>query len=205
MKPFHSVSIMTVNIYYSTPNLVPPGIGYLIPRSCPEHLNPEKALGVMFDSNLLTQQSASEGGTKLFVLMGGHYYDDMEPPSLEEAIEQAKTLLHRHLGIDPTFPCFAVAKLLKDCLPQHYVGHYSRLTDVSAELNRSFHGRLAAVGGSFSRPGVMGAARAGYDIAKNVSRLDFLNNGVEEYGEAKVMNPRFPFERDGMPIVHPRN
>ena len=34
---------MTVNIWYPDANLVPPGLGYLIPRSCPPERNPHAA------------------------------------------------------------------------------------------------------------------------------------------------------------------
>lgn len=45
-----SVTVMTVNLYYRTPNLNPPGFGYLIPNATSFENNPERALGVVFDS-----------------------------------------------------------------------------------------------------------------------------------------------------------
>lgn len=45
-----SVTVMTVNLYYRTPNLTPPGFGYLIPSATSFENNPERALGVVFDT-----------------------------------------------------------------------------------------------------------------------------------------------------------
>lgn len=45
-----SVTVMTVNLYYRTPNLSPPGFGYLIPSATSFENNPERALGVVFDT-----------------------------------------------------------------------------------------------------------------------------------------------------------
>ncbi|QUC18413.1 uncharacterized protein UV8b_02654 [Ustilaginoidea virens] len=164
----HSVSIMTVNLWYPRENLKPPGFGYLIPRSVSQQRNPERALGVFYDSDVGAAASPDEPpGTKLFVLMGGHYYDSGTPPPSEpEAVEQAKSLLERHLGIPADTPCFALSRLAEGCIPQHYVGHNARMMQADQELRDSFSGRLAVAGGSYSRIGVLGAIRAGYDVAK---------------------------------------
>lgn len=45
-----SVTVMTVNLYFRTPNLHEPGFGYLIPQATPFEANPERALGVVFDN-----------------------------------------------------------------------------------------------------------------------------------------------------------
>lgn len=45
-----TVTVMTVNLYFRTPNLHPPGFGYLIPLATPFEQNPERALGVVFDT-----------------------------------------------------------------------------------------------------------------------------------------------------------
>lgn len=188
---------MAVNIWYPQPNLIPPGLGYLIPRSCPRELNPERALGVFFDSNLIEEQTAEEGGSKVYVLLGGHYYDDEHGPPIpdeQQAVEQAKSLLWRHLGIPPDTPCAASASLKKDCLPQHYVGHFARVTEASKQVAADFGGSLAAIGGSFDRPGVMGSLRAGYDIANNMLLEDWKTTGMEHLTEERVMDPLYPLK-----------
>lgn len=45
-----TVTVMTVNLYFRTPDLHEPGFGYLIPQATPFENNPERALGVVFDT-----------------------------------------------------------------------------------------------------------------------------------------------------------
>ncbi|EME42757.1 hypothetical protein DOTSEDRAFT_73524 [Dothistroma septosporum NZE10] len=45
-----TVTVMTVNLYFRTPNMHEPGFGYLIPQATPFENNPERALGVVFDT-----------------------------------------------------------------------------------------------------------------------------------------------------------
>lgn len=196
LADFHSVSIMAVNIWYPYADLIPPGLGYLIPRSCPREENPERALGVFFDSNLLVEQTAREGGTKVYVLLGGHYYDDPDTPIPDEAqaVEQAKALLERHLGIPRDTPCEARAALKRDCLPQHFVGHHALVSEASDQIARQFGGTLAVAGGSYDRPGVTGALRSGHDIADKLAREDWKTTGLEELTEERVTNPLYPLK-----------
>ncbi|CAG9939297.1 unnamed protein product [Clonostachys rosea f. rosea IK726] len=188
LQDSESVNIMTVNLWYPQETLVPPGSATSSPK-----LNPERALGVFFDSNVAEQQQRQEGGTKVFVLMGGHQYDGMEPPSEAQAIDQAKTLLHRHLGIPVDLPSYAVSKLAKGCLPQHHVGHHRRMASLSYELMDKFENRLALIGGSYSRPGVASALRAGFDMAHAITRENFYDNGVTRFSHKEVSDPYFPF------------
>ncbi|KZZ94772.1 protoporphyrinogen oxidase [Moelleriella libera RCEF 2490] len=176
-----SVSVMTVNMWYPRQGLKPRGFGYLIPRSVPREQNPERALGVFFDSDIGARTSVDEPhGTKLFVLMGGHYYESgasPPPPSEAVAVEQAKSLLERHLGIPASTPCFALARLARDCIPQHHVGHHDRMVQADQELRDAFAGRLAVAGGSYTKIGAMAALRAGYDIAKQTVSGSSSSNG----------------------------
>ncbi|CZR35216.1 uncharacterized protein FPRO_00662 [Fusarium proliferatum ET1] len=180
----HSVSVMTVNIWFPRENLKPPGFGYLIPNSVAPELNPEHALGVFFDSDVQTRSKDEPAGTKLFVLMGGHYYDrpDVTPPTEEEAILQARNLLERHLGIPRDAPAYATANFARECIPQHYVGHQDRLRAAHTELTQNFGGRLAVAGGSFTRIGAVASLRAGYDAATaakeglEATGLEYLND-----------------------------
>ncbi len=199
---------MTVNLWYPEDNLAPPGLGYLIPASVPHEDNPERALGVFFDSNVgigsSYDNSQFERGSKFFVLMGGHLYDrdGVEPPSEAEAIEQAKSLLERHLGIPRDTPCHAVSALAPNCLPQHNVGHAANIDKLSEQLKSNFGNRLAVAGGSFGRPGVVPAARQGWDISFGVSNVDFLTNGLEEYTQESVLRPTFVrHPPQGFPVV----
>ncbi|KAM0437494.1 hypothetical protein ACHAPT_001857 [Fusarium lateritium] len=180
----HSVSIMTVNLWFPQENLKPPGLGYLIPNSVAPETNPEHALGVFFDSDVQNRSADEPAGTKLFVLMGGHYYDQVgvKIPSEEEAIVQARNLLERHLGIPRDAPCHAVSRFAKQCIPQHNVGHHDLLRNAHKELTGHFDGRLAVAGGSYSRIGAIASLRAGYDAA-NATKSKLDATGLEYLNE----------------------
>ncbi|KAL7790426.1 hypothetical protein V8C37DRAFT_403451 [Trichoderma ceciliae] len=184
----HAVSIMTVNIWYPQTKLKPPGFGYLIPLSVPPEQNPERALGVFFDSDIGIRGPDEPPGTKLFVLMGGHYYDrnksprgpSVPIPTEQEAIQQAKKILERHLGIPQSTPCFAMARLARECIPQYNRGHQDTMAAADEEIREHFDGRLAVAGGSYTRIGAMGALRNGYDMARTVAKGDWLATGLEQ-------------------------
>lgn len=198
LAELQSVSIMTVNLWYPVENIKPAGFGYLIPRSVTQENNPERALGVFFDSDVATTRSEDEPpGTKLFVLMGGHYYDPADKdavkvPSEEEAIEQAKAVVERHLGIPRDAPCHAMSRLAKDCIPQHFVGHRDLMASADKQLQASFGGKLSVAGGSYTKIGAMGAIRSGYDIAKQVAKDEDVT-GLEEFRQ-------FPPQFLGLPL-----
>lgn len=193
---------MTVNLWYPFENMKPPGFGYLIPRSVPPEQNPESALGVFFDSDVIRQRGPDEPpGTKLFVLMGGHYYEGREPPSEEEAVRQAKALLERHLGIPRETPCHAMARLARDCIPQHERGHRALLEHGHDQLLREFGGKLTVASGSYGRVGVMGALRNGWEAAACV--IDDKGAGLGAMNAFTVEAAVVP--KDTIPCRAPQN
>lgn len=141
---------MTVNLYYSTPNLnTVPGFGYLIPQGVPFENNPERALGVIFDSDAVKGQDTAEG-TKFTVMLGGHYWDGWQAyPDSEEGVALAKSLLKRHLGITQE-PDVTNVGLWKDCIPQYTVGYEDRLRDHVADVRNKFQGRVRLVGAQYN-------------------------------------------------------
>ncbi|KAF6841393.1 protoporphyrinogen oxidase [Colletotrichum plurivorum] len=179
------VSIMAVNVWYpkSDLNRNYPGVGYLVPGSVED--NPEHLLGVFFDSDVVPRAEDESKGTKFFVLMGGHHYDNRpDAPTEEEGIEMAKAVLERHLGIPRDEPCFAVAHYAKDCIPQHHVGHWARMGLAASEIDYAFKGSLAVAGGSYTSIGVMGGIRAGHDVAWHIAKsaLGHVGNtGLEQF------------------------
>ncbi|KAK1968910.1 protoporphyrinogen oxidase [Colletotrichum sublineola] len=173
-----NVSIMAVNLWYPQPglNASHPGVGYLVPRAVDS--NPEGLLGVFFDSDVVPRAPLEPEGTKFFVLLGGHYWDQYASyPTEEEGIEMAKSVLERHLGIPKTQPAFAMARLAKDCIPQHHVGHGERMGRAAGELYAAYGGKLAVAGGSYTSIGVMGGIRAGYDMATHVAQSEQTHVG----------------------------
>ncbi|KAK4129532.1 hypothetical protein N657DRAFT_563990 [Parathielavia appendiculata] len=183
-----AVTIMLVNLWYPVPHANFPhnGFGYLIPQATPYSQNPECLLGVIFDSDRefplptpTNPKPTNRGadtlqGTKLTVMMGGHYWDSLPPTSLptpQEAIEQAKRAVARHLKFSPELSDAAhgSAKLCTDCIPQHLVGHAARMRAAHGELEWGFKGRLAVAGQSYQSPGVLSMLRAGRDVAMQIA------------------------------------
>ncbi|KAI0007486.1 hypothetical protein F4779DRAFT_629129 [Xylariaceae sp. FL0662B] len=164
----HAVTIMVVNLWYPNPNLLSPnhGFGYLIPSSTPD--NDECVLGVIFDSDLQTRDEPP--GTKLTVMLGGHYWDGWKYlPTEELAMHMATEAVRRHLGLDANERPLASAVLCRECLPQHTQGHRARMKAAHYELMAAFQGRLSVAGPSYTGIGVIPAMRAGYDVAMHAA------------------------------------
>ncbi|XWW93154.1 hypothetical protein V2A60_001083 [Cordyceps javanica] len=192
LADIESVSIMTVNLWYPIENMKPPGFGYLIPHAVPAAQNPERALGVFFDSDVISERGPDEpAGTKLFVLMGGHYYGShgdaaAAAPSEDEAVAQARSLLERHLGIPRGTPCHAMARLARGCIPQHNVGHGAMLRCGDEQLTAAFGGRLTVANGSYGRIGAMGALRNAHGAAHAVVS-GHKSSGLEDFTRDPVI------------------
>jgi oxygen-dependent protoporphyrinogen oxidase len=161
---------MVVNLYFSDPHLLPEhGFGYLIPRSIPWEQNPECALGVVFDSDTCIGQDTA-GGTKLTVMLGGHWWDNFDtyPDELEGA-QMAMSVVRRHLKIEAE-PVAVNVGLQKECIPQYTVGHYGRMKAAHGELMRGFKGKLAVAGNSYTGVGLNDCARAARDVVMDVTQ-----------------------------------
>jgi len=214
------VTVMTVNLYYRTPNMNPPGFGYLIPQATPFENNPERALGVIFDTAYspspqdvdpknwaitdteVLQQTRDRGevvnindfvwfnmpnkpniqdnvperGTKLTVMLGGHWWDGWPSyPDDKEGLELAKSLLRRHLGITEE-PEASQVNVQKDCIPQYTVGHEDRLKTAHNNLWREYKGRLRVVGNWMAGVGVNDCLRSAWEVARS------LKNGKDGTG-----------------------
>ncbi|KAJ5090165.1 hypothetical protein N7532_008849 [Penicillium argentinense] len=191
LKPFdYATTVMVVNLYYSNPSLLPEqGFGYLIPRSVPADQNPECGLGVIFASNSseglgeadATMEHASDfmhkpcptmakqvsqdtvRGTKLTVMMGGHYWDHFKPsdyPDHDTAVSMARNMLERHLGITDV-PAITRSRLQKNAIPQYKVGHLDRVYELSKAVKRDFNQRLVLAGNWYNGVGVGDCVRQG--------------------------------------------
>ncbi|KFY02867.1 hypothetical protein O988_01866 [Pseudogymnoascus sp. VKM F-3808] len=180
------VTVMTVSLYFTNPDLVPtPGFGYLIPQSVPFSQNPEFALGVVFDSHATPDIDAGTG-TKLTVMLGGHYWDgrsEKELPTPEEGQKMAERVLERHLGIKEK-PDVVRARLHKKCIPQYTVGHHQRLQSVDAAIKRQFGRRLSVGGAWVDGVGVNDCIRSGVfqgmTLEKGYTGLELALDGKEE-------------------------
>ncbi|KAI5927619.1 hypothetical protein F4810DRAFT_272655 [Camillea tinctor] len=164
----HAVTIMVVNLWYPNSTLLDSnhGFGYLVPTTTPD--NDECVLGVLFDSDFQARDEPS--GTKLTVMLGGHYWDDWEHlPTEEMGVQMAIQAVKKHLGISEKEQVHASARLCRDCLPQHFVGHRERMKRAHYELHAAFKGKLMVAGPSYTSVGVIPAMRAGFDAAMRVA------------------------------------
>lgn len=225
-----SVTVMTVNLYYSQPNMHPPGFGYLIPLATPFEENPERALGVVFDtayspseadtdtsqwnindmeqltrereagrminvndfawhnfpSKPVVQDTVHARGTKVTVMLGGHWWDGWPAyPSEKEGLEMARSVLSRQLLIHQQPQAWSV-NLQKDCIPQYTVGHDERLKQAHAGLARQYQGRLRVAGNWMKGVGVNDCLRSAWDVVKGI-REGTDGTGLEHVGNEEYV------------------
>jgi protoporphyrinogen/coproporphyrinogen III oxidase len=181
LSSMHAVTVMVVNLYYSDPDILPErGFGYLIPRSIPFDQNPECALGVVFDSDAVQGQD-TVSGTKVTVMLGGHWWDGFSSyPDEEEGVAMAKTVLYRHLKIDVE-PDAVNVGLQKDCIPQYVVGHERRMKAAHGELSSAFKGKLKVAGNSYTGVGLNDCVMAARDVVREVKRGGDGGTGLESF------------------------
>ncbi|PSK46332.1 protoporphyrinogen oxidase [Elsinoe australis] len=177
--PFESV--MTVNLYFRTPDLHPPGFGYLIPLAVPIEQNPENALGVVFDNSYApdpahdddeiqgpAQDTVKQRGTKLTVMLGGHYWRSWPSyPTEQEGLEMAKSILRRHLNITEQ-PLASQVNFNENCIPQYVVGHESRLNKIHNGLQKGFDGTLRVAGSWINGVGVNDCLRSAWNTVDDL-------------------------------------
>ncbi len=173
-----SVTVMVVNLYYSNPSLLPArGFGYLLPRSLAFDQNPERALGVVFDSDATIGQDEIPG-TKVTVMLGGHWWDEwIAYPDEEQGASMAKAILQRHLGISEE-PQAVHVGLQTNCIPQYTVGHHSRMAQAHEALKR-FNGRLRVAGNSYTGVGLNDCVRSAREVAMGLVEGRDEKTGLE--------------------------
>lgn len=182
------------------------GFGYLIPRSIPLEQNPERALGVIFSSyssgprrrppsstteNSRAAKSAEHDvsdreaevgqdtapGTKLTVMLGGHWWSNWSPtdlPSEDEAIAMSQRILSRHLSIN-TVPTLARAKLAQNAIPQYPVHYREYMKTIHSAVLSTFGGRLKVAG-----PWYQGGVGVNDCIKKALEVSMYIRDGMDE-------------------------
>lgn len=190
LAKIHAVTVMVVNLFFDDPNLLPErGFGYLIPRSIPYEQNPECALGVVFDSDAVVGQDTATG-TKVTVMIGGHWWDGMDAyPDEEEGGRMAMAILRRHLKIDAE-PAYVKVGLQRECIPQYTVGHQARMMAAHDELLAGYRGTLLVAGNSYEGVGLNDCVRSARDVVMSIRDGKAQATGLEHVG-----NPHF--WRDG--------
>ncbi|KAK9235944.1 hypothetical protein V1525DRAFT_408515 [Lipomyces kononenkoae] len=160
LRKIPSVSVNVVNLFFSRPQLLPvTGFGYLLPKAVPPEENPERALGVVFDSDAISRDHAdriipgnlqdSVDGTKLTVMLGGHWWNHEKPvKEHDEAVAFARQVISRQLGVNET-PVLTQATFQESCIPQYVVGHHANLQAIHKAVLAQFNGKLILVGASY--------------------------------------------------------
>ena len=144
------------------------GFGYLLPRSLALEHNPDAALGVIFDTDAMPEQDSLDG-TKLTVILGGHWWDGWNDfPSHEEGLHKAKETLKRHLRIEEDPHAFRVT-LQKNCIPQYLVGHNESMAQLSSDLQQIFGTQVRVAGSSYTGVGVNDCIRSARDVVRDLS------------------------------------
>ncbi|KAG0660158.1 oxygen-dependent protoporphyrinogen oxidase [Maudiozyma exigua] len=167
-------TVVLVNLYIPDKDIIPSsknGFGYLIPET---NKNPEKVLGVIFDSvieknfkpfNTIendTDTITNTSYTKLTAMVGGSMFNDSngiqhDIPNEQEAISNVKSALQKHLGaskvdLDAGQWIYTVAQ---DCLPQFKVGYNDLIKDIEKDIINDYSSRVSIGGMGFSKgPGL---------------------------------------------------
>jgi len=184
---------MVVNLYYPkvTDENLPNGFGYLIPKAVSESENPERALGVIFDSDTLpTLDTATNPGTKFTVMMGGHWWSNRsfsELPTKEQAIAMARSVIKRHLKIQSE-PIVSHVSLQKDCIPQYEVGHAAKMRQVHEDLMDKMKGRVLVAGNSYEGVGMNDCVRSARDQVLSILDLEQAT-GLENFAYERIYVP----------------
>ncbi|KAL8916115.1 MAG: hypothetical protein Q9172_006441 [Xanthocarpia lactea] len=175
-----SVTVMVVNLYFSNPSILPAqGFGYLLPRSLAFEQNTERALGVVFDSYATIGQDEIPG-TKVTVMLGGHWWDGwVAYPDEEQGARMAKATLQRHLGISEE-PQAVHVGLQRDCIPQYTVGHHSRMARAH-EMLKGFNGRLRVAGNSYNGVGLNDCVRSAREVVMGLVGGRGEKTGLETF------------------------
>ncbi|CAB4254061.1 similar to Saccharomyces cerevisiae YER014W HEM14 Protoporphyrinogen oxidase [Maudiozyma barnettii] len=166
-------TVTLVNLYIPDKDIIPKeknGFGYLIPET---NSNPEKVLGVIFDSvieksfkpfgetSLNTTSSPPQNYTKLTAMVGGSMYNDAEGKqniaNEQQTILNVKSALQKHLGaskedLDAGQWIYTVAK---DCLPQFKIGYNNLIKSIEQDVINDYSSKVSLGGMGFSKsPGI---------------------------------------------------
>lgn len=178
LNAIRSNTVSLVNMYIPGKDIVPAqfrGFGYLVPES---NANPEKLLGVIFDSVIEQSFAPFAGGafgaaapaaaaapagiyTKLTAMVGGSLYNDAEGnptiPSEAETIARVKRALSRHLGASPTDLDGAqwLHTVARDCLPRFVPGYGAQAAEIERAVLGDYAQGVSLGGMGFARgPGI---------------------------------------------------
>ncbi|KAI8483765.1 hypothetical protein Bbelb_385570 [Branchiostoma belcheri] len=128
-----SVTVGLVNLEFSGTVLPSEGFGYLVPSG-----EPERILGVVFDSSIFPQHNRPNSATtRLTVMMGGSWFQEQfgDPDKVDtsDLLDVAIETVRRHLNITAS-PLRSFTTVQKDCIPQYTLGHTDRLEQMESYI-----------------------------------------------------------------------
>ena len=154
-------SSVTVTLGYdeSVRRSLPPGFGFLVPRSAGHRM-----LAATFVHNKFPHR-APENRALVRCFLGGSRDEEILSSSEEQILEIVRNELRQIIGLNAE-PLFARAYKWKAAMAQYSVGHLERLTRIQA-LCEKLPG-LALAGNGFSGIGVPDCVRSGTEAATKV-------------------------------------
>ncbi|GAB1863786.1 Protoporphyrinogen oxidase [Camponotus japonicus] len=160
LEEIPTVTVVVVNFEFQEDVLPLQAFGFLVPPK--ENLS---LLGVIFDSCVFPQKSS----TVLTVMMGGAWFEKYFGlnPSEDHLLTTAIDHIKRILLIEEEPIAHNVA-VLKDCIPQHVVGHTQRIKRIHDYIS-AHHIPLALCGSSYQGVGlndVILSAKQAVDIVQ---------------------------------------
>ena len=154
-------SAVTVALVYSAPITLPPGFGFLVPRS-----EAKRMIACTFVHNKF-ENRAPTGTTLLRVFMGG----TRDPQIVDETDEQIVQIVRRELreilGLDAEPQLVRIFKWRK-AMPQYAVGHLLRIARLEMHMQR--FPTLHLSGNAYHGIGIPDCVRAGRNAADAIVR-----------------------------------
>jgi oxygen-dependent protoporphyrinogen oxidase len=186
LAAIEAVDVLVVNLFYREKGLLPVrGFGYLVPKSVPFEENPERVLGVIFDS-----ETAERGpGTAVTVMMGGHWWNG-NAAAESSGVQLAQKVLKHHLNISAE-PIAACSTLQRQCIPQYYVGHEERLGRIHQKL-LGLDGAIRVAGASYRGVGINDCIKSARDLISQLSNPGAT--GLEMYSSRGMPKPELSFQ-----------
>uniref|UniRef100_A0A8C7MHH8 Protoporphyrinogen oxidase n=1 Tax=Oncorhynchus kisutch TaxID=8019 RepID=A0A8C7MHH8_ONCKI len=166
LREIATVTVAVVNLEYEGSVLPVTGFGHLVPSSEDRGL-----LGVVYDSVPFPQHNRTGGPTtRLTVMMGGAWFQEVfgNPEEVTEQLllDRATQAVTSHLGVT-TLPIWSVVALLKDCIPQYYLGHWKRLENMRQYI-RDHNLPLSLAGSSYDGVSVNDVIFSGRSAAEDL-------------------------------------
>jgi oxygen-dependent protoporphyrinogen oxidase len=138
---------------------LPPGFGFLVPRSAGHRM-----LAATFVHNKFPHRTPADRAL-VRCFLGGSRDEEILASSEEQILEIVRSELRQIIGLNAQ-PLFARVYKWKSAMAQYSVGHLDRLARIRSLCDS--HPRLALAGNAFSGIGVPDCVRSGIEAANKV-------------------------------------